>query len=322
MRRRRLLAGLVALPAPLRAQSARGFTIGWLHPGSPEGSSERLSGFIKGLTAQGLVAGQNVTIEYHWAHGDYDRLPALAADLVRHPVDLIVSGPINSTLAARAATTTIPIVFVIGTDPTAYGLAATLNRPGGNLTGVAELISELLPKRLQLLHELLPTAKRVGVLFNAKNPNTRTNQPSLQAAAAALGLDLTMMPAASEGEIEQALGAAAANKIDALFIDGDPYFSAMPGKLTALTLRYRLPAIYYDRSFAEAGCLISYGPSVSAMYGRAADYAARILKGARPGDLPVVQPEHFQLVVNLKIARTLAITVPPSILARADQVIE
>src|SRR5262249_19210466 len=159
----------------------------------------------------------------------------------------------------------------IGTDPTAYGLAASLNRPGGNLTGVAELISELLPKRLQLLHELLPTAKRVGVLFNSKNPNTKTNLPSLQAAAATLGIELTMMPAPGEKEIEQALEAVAPAKIDALFIDGDPTFSAMPGRLATLTARQRLPAIYYDRSFADAGCLISYGPAVGAMYGRAAE---------------------------------------------------
>jgi putative tryptophan/tyrosine transport system substrate-binding protein len=324
MNRRRVLAAsaFLALPGTARAQQAKVPTIGWLHPGSPEGSSERLGGFIRGLAAHGFVEGQNVKIEYQWARGDYNRLRALAAELVGRQVDVIVSGPINSSLAARAATSTIPIVFTIGTDPTAFGLAASLSRPGGNLTGVAELISELLPKRLQLLHELLPTAKRVGVLFNSRNPNTKTNLPSLQAAAATPGIELTMMPATDEKEIEQALEAVAVAKIDALFIDGDPTFSAMPGRLATLTARHRLPAIYYDRSFADAGCLISYGPAVGAMYGRAADYAARILKGAKPADLPIVQPEKIQLVVNLKTARTLGIAVPPSVLARADEVIE
>ncbi|HTR83352.1 MAG TPA: ABC transporter substrate-binding protein [Reyranella sp.] len=321
MRRRHLLVSALALPAQARAQQAKVPTIGWLHPGSPEGSSERIAGFIKGLGAQGLVDGRNVAIDYRWARGDYDRLPALATELANRPVDVIVSGPINSTVAAKAATTTIPIVFTIGTDPMAFGLVASLNRPGGNLTGVAEQISELLPKRLQLLHELLPTAKRVGVLFNAKNPNGRTNLPTLQAAAVSLGVNLTMISAAGESEVAQALEAAAAT-IDALFIDGDPNFSAMTGKLANLTARLRLPAVYYDRSFAVAGCLMSYGPSVGAMYGRAANYVARILKGAKPDELPVVQPEQFQLVVNLKTARALGIAVPQSILGRADEVIE
>jgi putative ABC transport system substrate-binding protein len=317
------LVGTVASwPLAARAQGPKKATIGWLHPGTPEGSKARLDGFLKGLNAQGLLEGRDVAIEYRWARGDYDRLPALAADLVTRAVAVIVSGPINSTLAAKAATNAIPIVFTIGSDPTEFGLVASLNRPGGNLTGVAEQISELLPKRLQLLHELLPAARRMGVLFNENNPNAKTNLPTLRTAAAALGIELTMMAATSESEIDKALETAVAARIDALFIDGDPYFSAMPGKLTALTGHYRLPAIYYDRSFAEAGCLISYGPSVSAMYGRAGDYAAKILRGARPADLPVVQPEKFQLIVNLGIARTLGVPVPPSILARADEVIE
>jgi putative tryptophan/tyrosine transport system substrate-binding protein len=322
MRRRRLIGSLLAMPAiQVQAQQPL-LVIGWLHPGQLPGSANRRDGFLQGLARQGFVPGDNVAIEYRWARGDYGRLPALAADLVARKVALIASGPINSTLAARDATTTIPIVFTLGVDPVAYGLVASLNRPGGNSTGTANLVSELGPKRLQLLHELLPKAIKVGVLFNPGNPNFRGNMQSLQTAASSLGLELAPLPVASEDEIETAFAGAPMHRIDALFIGEDPYLSTLGAKLAALTTRHRVPAIYYDRGFAMSGGMISYGPEIPSMYAKAGGYAGLILKGTKPADLPVVQPEKFELIINLKAAKALGLTIPPSILARADEVIE
>jgi putative ABC transport system substrate-binding protein len=325
MRRRNfatVVAAAAAWPKGVRAQPARMPVVGWLHPGSPVGSVERRAGFVTGLARLGFVEGRNVAIEYRWAGGDYSRLPALAADLVARKPAAICSGPLNSTLAAKGATSTIPVVFTIGVDPMAYGLVASLNRPGGNLTGVAELLSELLPKRLQLLHELLPKATRIGVLYNASNQNTKANLAKLGEAAATLGIELTLISADGESEVGAAFAGFAQQKLDLVFVADDPYFSGLASQLAALAKRHRIAAFYYDRTFAMAGGLISYGPDLVAMYGMAGDYVGRILKGAKPADLPVMQPEKFQLVINQKTAHALGIDVPATLLARADEVIE
>jgi len=322
VKRRHLLGGLIGLPAvTARAQQPLP-VIGWLHPGQTPGSANRRDGFLQGLASQGFVPGNNVAIEYRWAQGDYTRLPELAADLVARKVALIASGPLNSTLAARNATPTIPIVFTIGVDPVTYGLVASLNRPSGNITGIAELIGELGPKRLQLLHELLPRATKVVLLFNPSNPNFKNNLQSLQVAASLLGVELMPIPTTSADEIEAAFANPLMHNLDALFVGDDPYLSTLGDKLAALTTRHRISAIYYDRRFATLGGLISYGPEVPLMYSKAGEYAGRILKGAKPSDLPVVQPEKFELVINMKTAKALGLTIPPSILARADEVIE
>lgn len=296
--------------------------IGWLHPGQLPGSASRSDGFLQGLASQGFVPGDNVAIDYRWARGNYEQLPSLAAEHVARKVNLIASGPLTSTLAARGATTTIPIVFSIGVDPVAYGLVASLSKPGGNMTGVAELISELGPKRLQLLHELLPKAAKVTVLFNPSNQNFRSNLDSLRAAASSLGIELVLISAANEAEIEAAFTSPSMDKNDPLYVGDDPYFSNLGDKLAALSTRHRVCAIYYDRGFTASGGIISYGPKVSSMYAKAGEYAGLILKGAKPSDLPVQQPTTFELVINMKAAKALGLIVPPSILARADEVIE
>jgi len=324
MKRRSIVASTIAaalLPRRAPAQQVAP-AIGWLHPGQLPGSAGRSDGFLAGLASQGFVPGDNVAIDYRWARGNYEQLPLLAAELVARKLRLIASGPLNSTLAARGATTTIPIVFSIGVDPVAYGLVASLSKPGGNITGIAELGSELGPKRLQLLHELLPTAAKVAVLFNPSNQNFKSNLESLQAAASSLGIELLPISAANDAEIESAFTSSSMGKSDALYVGDDPYFSTLGDKLAALSTRYRVCAIYYDRGFAALGGIISYGPKVSSMYAKAGEYAGLILKAAKPSDLPVQQPTTFELVINMKTAKALGLTIPPSILARADEVIE
>jgi putative tryptophan/tyrosine transport system substrate-binding protein len=316
------LAGAAMWPLVTRAQQKTMPVIGWLHPDPPEGVVVDRAAFIQGLADQGFVEGQNVAIEYRWAYGQYDRLPALAADLVERKVAAIFSGPLNSTLAAQQATSTIPIVFNIGVDPVAFGLVDSFSKPGGNLTGVAELLGELWPKRLQLLHELMPKAAMVGVLVNSKNHNAAGNTQILEVAAKSLGLELTIIPASTESEIEAAFAAIPQQRLDALFIGDDPYFRGLASRLTALTTRYRIAAIYFDRNFAASGGLISYGANFQVIYRKAGEYIGRILKGAKPASTPVEQPTKFELVVNMTTAKALGVTIPQSILARADEVIE
>ena len=296
--------------------------IGWLHTNSPEHEVAEREAFIRGVASHGFVEGRNVAVEYCWAHGEYDRLPALAAELVAHKVTAIFSGPLNSTLAARKATSSIPIVFIVGVDPVAFGLVASLNKPGGNLTGVAELLGELWPKRLQLLHELIPSAVTVGILVNPTNRNAKANTDNVQAAAKSLGLSSTTLLASSESEIDAAFAAIRQQKLDALLVGDDPYFRGQGSRLATQAIHDRIAAISFDRPFAEAGGLMAYGPSFPAIYRKAGDYTGRILKGARAAELPVEQPTEFELVINLRTAKMLGLNMPPSLLAGANEVIQ
>jgi putative tryptophan/tyrosine transport system substrate-binding protein len=265
----------------------------------------------------------NLVIEYRWAEGHYDRLPALAADLVRRKVDLIVtSGGNVSALAAKSATSTIPVAFETGDDPVATGLVASLARPGGNLTGVSVLITELVPKRLELLSELVPQARVVALLVNPNFLGAENDIGEAFEAARVKGVQLLILKASTEGEIDSAFASLVQLHAGALVVDGDPFFSGRRDQLVTQAARHAIPAIYYSREFVAAGGLISYGTSFTGVFRQLGIYAGKILAGAKPADLSVQQPTTFELVVNLKTAKALGLTVPPSILARADEVIE
>jgi putative tryptophan/tyrosine transport system substrate-binding protein len=280
-----------------------------------------VAAFLRGLSETGFVDGQNVAIEYRWAEGDYDRLAALAADLVRSKVDVIATLGIPSALAAKSATSTIPIVFSVG-DAVERGLVASLARPGGNLTGVSLLNVELTPKRLELISELVPQAGVIALLVNPNNPNTERTIRDMEEAARAKRVQLHIVKAGTESEIDAAFASLVQLPAGALVVVGDPLFINRREQLVALASRHAVPAIYAFREYAAAGGLISYGTSFTAAYRQLGTYAGKILKGAKPADLPVEQPTRFELVVNLKTAKALGLTVPPSILARADEVIE
>jgi putative ABC transport system substrate-binding protein len=283
----------------------------------------QLAAFLQGLSETGYIEGKNVAIEYLWAEGRYDRLPALFADLVARKVDAIFAGGgSKGALAAKSATTTIPIVFVQGGDPVELGLGASLARPGGNLTGVSILVSELMPKRLELVSELVPQAGVIALLVNPENVSVERIIRDMQEAGHMKGVRLHIIKAGSEGEIETAFASLGQLPAGALVVGADAFFNSRRGQLVALAARHAVPAIYEWREFAEAGGLISYGPSLTAVNRQAGIYAGKILKGAKPSDLPVEQPTRFELVVNLKTAKALGLTVPPSILARVDEVIE
>jgi putative tryptophan/tyrosine transport system substrate-binding protein len=325
MRRRSLillLGGVITAPRPLLAQQKAMPVIGFLGPTFPGPAAPFVAAFQQGLSETGLVEGQNVTIEYRWAEGRYDRLPALAADLVGRSVDLITAaGGDAAARAAKNATSMIPIVF-LGGDPAKFGLVASLARPGGNLTGVTFMTPELAPKWLELLSELVPQAGVFALLVNPSSLDNERNIGAVQEATRIKGGQLRILKAAAASEIDDAFRTLVQLPADALVIGADPLFFNRREQLVALAAHYAIPVMYAAREFAAAGGLVSYGPSITAGYRRAGTYAGKILKGAKPAELPVEQPTTFELVVNLKTAKTLGLTVPQLILARADEVIE
>ena len=297
--------------------------IGYLSGSSAGPSAPFLAAFRQGLSETGYLEGQNVAIEYRWAEGSYDRLPALAAEFVDRGVDLIVaSGGPPAAHAAKRATSTIPIVFASGDDPVATGLVASLARPGGNLTGVSFLVADLNPKRLELLSELVPQAKVIALLVNPKFPETERVMREVQEAARAKRLQLPILKASNESEIDAAFASLIQRQAGALLIGSDAFFNSRREQLVALASRYAVPTSYELRQSVASGGLISYGVSFTSVFRQLGIYAGKILKGAKPADLPVEQPTRFELVINLKTAKTLGLTVPQALLARADEVIE
>ena len=325
MERRAFLAGtgamLLAAPLAARGQQKAMPVIGVLSTGSP-GPSPFMAAFRQGLNEAGYVEGQNLAIEYRWAEGHYDRLPALAADLVGRKVDLIMAGSPPSALAAKSATSTIPIVFRSGADPVGDGLVASLARPGGNLTGVSFIADELTAKRLELLSELVPRAGVIALLMNPNNATAERVIRDVQEAARTKGLQLHVLKASSESEIDTAFASLVQLHAGALVVGPDPFLTGRREQLVALASRRAVPAIYAWREFAASGGLISYGPSLTSAFRLVGHYAGKVLKGAKPADLPVQQPTTLELVINLKTAKALGLTIPPSLLQRADQVIE
>jgi putative ABC transport system substrate-binding protein len=318
-----LLGGAAAAwPFAARAQRVAKPIVGFLHQAAPENFGSFVSAFAKGLGESGYTDGHNVTIEYRWAEGHYDRLPALVADLTRRPVAAICAAYLPAALAAKAATTTIPIVFVIGSDPVEVGLVATLGRPGGNVTGVTQFTNALIAKRLELLRELVPGVALVGVLMNTDNPNVEINTRDLQLAAHTIGQQILIVGASREHGFDAAFTALAKQKAGALFISPDAFFQSRRVEIAILAARHAIPAISSTREFAESGGLISYGASQIWASEQAGVYMGRIVKGEKASDLPVVQPIKFELVINRRTAKTLGLDVPTTLLARADEVIE
>jgi putative ABC transport system substrate-binding protein len=318
-----LLGGAITAPRALRAQQKAMPVIGFLSSVSPGPMTGFVSAFREGLSESGYVEGQSVAIEYRWAEGHYDRLPELAAELLGRKLDLIVTtGGTVSARAAKNATLTIPIVSVFGGDPVADGLVASLARPGGNLTGLSILVRELMPKRLELLSELVPQAGVIALLVNPSNSNAERIVREVQEAARTMGRELIIVKAGTESEIDTSFATLVQPHAGALVVAADPFFNSRREQLVALASRHAVPAIYEWREFAAAGGLISYGTSLTAVYRQVGIYAGKILNGAKPADLPVQQPTTFELVINLNTAKALGLTVPPSILARADEVIE
>jgi ABC-type uncharacterized transport system substrate-binding protein len=318
-----LLGGMAAAwPLAAGAQQPTIPVIGFLHFGSPDLFTFQVTTFSEGLKETGYVEGQNVAIEYRWAEGRYDRLPSLATDLVSHKVKLIAAFGPPCAKAARNATSTIPIVFTIGSDPVHEGIVPSLASPGGNVTGISMLAVQLVPKRLELLSELIPQARTFALLVNPNNGYSDAMIRDVEHAALANGASLSILKAGTESEIDAAFSMLGSLHTDALVIGDDALFTARREQLVALASRHAVPATYQYREFAVAGGLASYGPSLQTASHDAGIYAGRILKGAKPSDLPVAQPTRFELVINLKTAQALGLDVPPSLLARADEVIE
>lgn len=326
MRRRKfitLLGGAAAWPLAARAQQPPLPLVGFLGAGSPETDAFRAAAVRQSLIEAGYVEGRNVAFEYRWAEDRYERLPALAAELVRRKVDVIVAiGGNTSALAAKSATATIPIVFEIGGDPIGLGLVASLSRPGGNITGVTFLVGTLVAKQFEVLHETVPKAALIGFLLNPANVNTETKMKDALAATSSVGLKLLVLRANTDSELEAAFVTLGHQRASALVVSAEPFYSSRRAQLVELAARQKVPAIYSLREFVEAGGLMSYGTSITEALRLAGLYAGRILKGEKPDDLPVQQSAKVELVINLKTAKTLGLTVPPQIVARADKVIE
>ena len=317
--------GVSLLAAPLTAgaqATAKVPVIGLLDATSPSARAELVGSFRQGLREFGYVEGRNILIEYRWAEGRFDRLPGLAADLVRTRVDLIAALAIPAALAAKSATTAIPIVMVGVTQPVEMGLVTSLAQPGGNITGLSSFSKELSAKRLELLKEFVPGLNRVAVLWNPGNPGKVGDWREVQVAARALRVTVQSREVRSRDEFEKTFNVISKDRPDALFALGDPLILDQRGRIVAFAAKNRLPAIYEHRVYADAGGLVAYGPDFRELYRRAASYVDRILRGAKPADLPVEQPTKFELVINLKTAKALGLTIPPSLLLRADQVIE
>jgi putative ABC transport system substrate-binding protein len=326
MRRREFIAGLgsaAAWPLVARAQQASLPVVGFLHAGSAWENAQQAANFRQGLSESGYAEGSNVQVEYRWADGHYERLPTLVADLVRRQVAVIVtSGGSIAALAAKAATTTIPIVFTSGVDPVEIGLVASLNRPGANLTGVSSVNVDLVPKRLELLHQLVPMATIIALLVNPTNPGTVNLPRNLPAAARTLGLQLHVLGASTELDFTSVFATLVQLQAGGLLIAPDGLFQSRIEELAALALRHAVPTIYQFREFAAAGGLMSYSDNSTYLLHQVGIYAGRILKGEKPGDLPVAQPTKFEFVINAKTAKALGLTIPETLLATADEVIQ
>jgi putative ABC transport system substrate-binding protein len=318
-----LLGGaVVTWPLGARAQQPAMPVIGFLSAVSLAQTTHLLAAFRRGLNETGYADDSNVTIEYRYADGQYDRLPAMAADLVRRPVGVIVAAATPAANAARSATTTIPIVFIVGLDPVAAGLAASFNRPGGNATGISLISGPLGQKRLELVRELVPKAAVVAMLVNPLGPDAAPEIRDMQAAAQANAMQIRMLNASTPGELNAALASLSDHRPDALLVGADPFFMIRREELVALVARHGVPAVYPFREYTAAGGLMSYGTNIATAYRQAGIYAGRILKGAKPADLPVLNPTTFELVINLKAAKTLGFDIPPALHARSDEVIE
>jgi putative tryptophan/tyrosine transport system substrate-binding protein len=328
VKRREFIAGLsgaVAWPVVGRAQQAALPVIGFVNQGSADANAGQAAAFRKGLGETGYIEGQNVTIEYHWLEGQYDRLPALMADLIRRPRLAVIATPANTpgAIAAKAATATIPIVFGVGEDPVRQGLVASLARPGGNATGINFFTTEVVAKRLGLLHELVPKAVRVAVLINSANVTaTETTLRDVQEAARILGLQIHVLNASASHEIDAAFDTVAQDRADALFVAPNTFFASRRVQFATLAARHRIPAAYSNRDYVAVGGLMSYGTDTAEMFRHVGVYTGDILKGAKPNDLPVVQSTKFEFVINLTTARALGVTIPETLLATADEVIQ
>jgi putative ABC transport system substrate-binding protein len=317
-----LLGAAVSWPLAAPAQQSAMPVIGFLHQGSAAANGKAVGAFLRGLQDAGYADGLNVRLEFRWADGRYERLDALAAELVRLRPAVIAAALLPAAQAARAATSSIPIVFISGSDPVETGLVASVGRPIGNVTGVSLFSVPLISKRLELLHELVPGETAIAVLVNPKNPNAESSRRAIEDAARIIGLKVALIGAADEREIESAFPIIAQRRLKAAIMSADGFFASRREQLVMLAARHAIPTMHFQRQFVDAGGLISYGADTPTMYQQAGTYVGRILKGATPADLPVVQPIKLELVINLKTARAHGLQIPPELLARADEVIE